>query len=307
LVETNFCLAEHFANLTRMPSLLRRPSGEAAVGELIELLDESTDSQVTVAPGRGGLVTSFRVAGRELLYLDPATLNDANKNVRGGIPVLFPTPGKLEQDRWQWGSQSGELKQHGFARNLEFTVAKADPALAELVLQLTASSATLAVYPWDFLLELRFRLEGKRLSIASRIENRGLHAMPSAIGYHPYFLVTDKAKAKIHVQATRAFNNVNKLVAPFTGFDLTAPEVDLHLLDNPEPAAALDFGDGARLTLRTSSDFSVWVVWTVAGKEYVCVEPWTAPGNALNSGERVTLLQPGATQHSFFDLEWSAP
>jgi galactose mutarotase-like enzyme len=288
-----------------MSSLLKRASGEAAVGELIDLFDEENQTQVTIAPARGGLVTSFRVAGRELLYMDPATLNDATKNVRGGIPVLFPTPGKLEQDNWQQGTQRGELKQHGFARNLAFSVVKADSDQAELVLQLVASPATLAVYPWDFLFELSFRLEGKSLRIVSRIENRGRYAMPCALGYHPYFLVTDKARATIDVSATRMFDNVKKAIVPFTGFDLTASEVDLHLLDNPEPGSALDFGDGTRLALRASPDFSVWVVWTLAGKDYVCVEPWTAPGNALNSGERLMLLHPGAVQSSFFELDCS--
>jgi galactose mutarotase-like enzyme len=290
-----------------MSSLSRQPSGETAVGELIELLDEETQSRVTIAPARGALVTSFRVAGRELLYLDPATLSDATKNVRGGIPVLFPTPGKLEQDRWQWRGLSGELKQHGFARNLPFEVVKADASRAEVVLRLGPSAATLAAYPWEFSLELAFRLEGARLCIASLIENRSERVMPCGLGYHPYFLTTDKAHTRIDVRATRVFDNVKKAVLPFSGFDFSAPEVDLHLLDNPRAAAALEFGEGGRLELRGSRDFAIWVVWAVAGKDYVCLEPWTLPGNALNTGDRLTELGPGAVHRSSLELEWFAP
>jgi galactose mutarotase-like enzyme len=290
-----------------MASLSRRPSGEAAVGELIELRDEEHGSQVTIAPVRGGLVTSFRVGKRELLYLEPLTLNDPTKNVRGGIPVLFPTPGKLENDCWRRGGQSGELKQHGFARNLPFEVVNAEPSRAEALLRLRSSAATLAVYPWEFALELTFRLEGAKLCIVSRIENASTRVMPCALGYHPYFFVSDKARAKIDVQATRIFDNVKKAYAPFTGFDFGAPEVDVHLLDNPRPAAALELGASGRLELRGSSDFSVWVVWALAGKDYVCLEPWTAPGNALNSGERLIELQPGAAHRSSLELEWFAP
>jgi galactose mutarotase-like enzyme len=290
-----------------MSSLSKRPADGAAALELLELVDEETQNRVTIAPARGALVTSFRVAERELLYLDPATLYDTTKNVRGGIPVLFPTPGKLEQDRWQWHGQSGELKQHGFARNLPFEVVEAHPERAEAVLRLRASPATLAVYPWEFSLELTFRLEGSCLGIASRIENASPRPMPCALGYHPYFQVADKARTKVAVQATRMFDNVKKIYAPFAGFDLTAPEVDAHLLDNPRPSAALEFGDGGRLELRAASDFAIWVVWTVAGKEYVCLEPWTAPGNALNSGEHLTELEPGAVRHSWIALEWSTP
>jgi galactose mutarotase-like enzyme len=60
---------------------------------------KSGHAEATIAPHRGAIVTSLRIAGRELLYLDRATFDDPSKNVRGGIPVLFPTPGKLANDR----------------------------------------------------------------------------------------------------------------------------------------------------------------------------------------------------------------
>jgi galactose mutarotase-like enzyme len=44
-------------------------------------------------------------------------------------------------------------------------------------------------------------------------------------------------------------------------------------------------------------------VWAVAGKDYICLEPWTAPGNALNTGEKLTELPPGAAQRASIELE----
>jgi galactose mutarotase-like enzyme len=38
------------------------------------------------------------------------------------------------------------------------------------------------------------------------------------------------------------------------------------------------------------------VVWTLEGKDFVCVEPWTCPGNALNTGERLMTLGKGETR-----------
>ena len=48
----------------------------------------------------------------------------------------------------------------------------------------------------------------------------------------------------------------------------------------------------------------VKVVWAVAGKDYICLEPWTAPGNALNTREHLSELAAGATHDSFVELEW---
>ena len=63
-----------------------------------------------VVPERGAICSRLRIGGSEVLYLDPATLADPTKNVRGGIPVLFPIAGKPDP--------GSALKQHGFARNL---------------------------------------------------------------------------------------------------------------------------------------------------------------------------------------------
>jgi len=67
-------------------------------------------------------------------------------------------------------------------------------------------------------------------------------------------------------------------------------EVDLHLLDHGARHATLQIPEG-EVELR--SDFSRWVICTLRSKDFVCLEPWTAPANALNSGECLIALDPG--------------
>lgn len=45
-----------------------------------------------IVPMRGGMVIRLRIGDGEILYLDPATLD--TPKVCGGIPVLFPNPGR---------------------------------------------------------------------------------------------------------------------------------------------------------------------------------------------------------------------
>jgi galactose mutarotase-like enzyme len=115
--------------------------------------------------------------------------------------------------------------------------------------------------------------------------------MPFALGLHPYFRVDDKARAQVPTPATRAFDNVAKRIVPFEDFEFTSGEVDMHLLDHGSSTATLITRD-ASITLECSAEFSRWVVWSVPGKEFICLEPWSAPGNALNTGEDVIVLQP---------------
>lgn len=262
----------------------------------------AAECTATIAPDRGALVTSFKVRERELLYLDQETFLDVSRNVRGGIPVLFPSPGRLTDDRWQHEQRSGTLKQHGFARTLPWEVVSAtDPSV---ILQLKSSDATLAAYPWPFAATLEVSIAASRLRLTMLLENTGEYAMPFALGYHPYLAVADKERAAIETDATQQFDNITNRAGPFAGFDLTAAELDLHLPDQKQRHMTLALADGGRITVRGSADFSYWVVWTVAGKDYVCIEPWTAPGNALNTGERLLTLAAGRRHESFMEIEF---
>ena len=292
--------------LRRMPTTQHRASFQAAVGELYTLHDERTDTRVVVAPQRGAIVTSMRVGLRELLYMNEPTLCDSSQNVRGGIPVLFPSPGKLTDDSWQRGERAGtDLKQHGFARILDWNVLEAPPGALRLEIQ--ANAWTMPRYPFQFRAQLEYRLELHRLGIHFRVENHDVVPLPFALGYHPYFYVKDvgdKARVRIPTTATQAFDNVQKQVVPFTGFDLTQPEVDLHLLDHGQSRCSLELPDGARIELRGSDELKLWVVWTLAKKDFVCLEPWSAHGDALNSGENLLELQPQAAHEVHLDIEY---
>jgi galactose mutarotase-like enzyme len=282
----------------------------AVAGDTVELTDTEARSSVAIVPARGAIVTRFRVGDRDLLYLDEATLRDPAKNVRGGIPVLFPSPGRLTGDRFVRGGRSGAMKQHGFARDLAWetrSVAATDAARATLVLR--ATEATRAAYPYDFLVAITFSLARTTLRLDVDVENSGREPLPFAFGLHPYFLVPDagKAAARIATHATRAFDNVEKRTVPFHGFDLTAKEVDLHLIDHGSTASELTWADGARLAIRGSAEMTRWVVWTLAGRDFVCVEPWTAPADALNTGESLIEVAPGGKRELHVELEYLAP
>jgi galactose mutarotase-like enzyme len=254
----------------------------------------ATDARVVVAPARGGMATRFEVGGSAVFFLDEATLTDPTKSVRGGNPVLFPSPGPLAGDRFTRDGRSGSMKQHGFARLVSWTPRFA--SATEVTLELVSDDATRAQFPWDFRAYLRYALAGTTLTVETRLENRSATPMPFALGFHPYFAVpdADKARARIDTDATRAFDNVTKTVRDLGGpIDLTPKEVDLHLINHTAHRATLHRGDGSRVVVSGDADFRRWVVWTLAGKDFVCLEPWTAPADALNSGEGLLTLAPG--------------
>ncbi|MEM9457457.1 MAG: galactose mutarotase [Myxococcota bacterium] len=265
--------------------------------ETIVLHDEANEARAVLAPQRGGMLTRWSVAGRSLLYLDEATLADPARNVRGGNPVLFPSPGPLVDDRFERAGRQGQMKQHGLARRHAFSVVEQKPTRATLRLEPTADMRE--QFPWDFELTLRYALTGSTLTLGQLIANRDSIDLPFALGFHPYFAVpsADKGRAAIPTRATRAWDNVAKRAIELSGpISLGAGEVDLHLDDHGSNEATLELPDGARIHLRGSEAFGRWVIWTLPDRDFVCLEPWTAPVNALNTGQNLLTVGPGQTR-----------
>ncbi len=285
--------------------MIRRVSSEfhpwsPSLTPLESVVLEDATARVVIAPSRGGMVTRFDVRGVPVLFLDVDSLVDPTKNVRGGVPVLFPSPGPLAGDRFSRDGRSGTMKQHGFARQRAWSVI--DTKRGEVTLELVSDAATRAEYPWDFAARLRYALAGTTLTIETRIENTakgaGAAAMPFALGFHPYFHVADanKGQARIPTQATRGFDNViKKIVALTAPIDLTVQEVDLHLEDHGSRSATLDRG-ADRIVVAADPELDRWVIWTLRGKDFVCLEPWSAPANALNTGDGLLTLAPGTSK-----------
>jgi galactose mutarotase-like enzyme len=274
--------------------------------ERFHLIDDgSAASRVELIPERGALVTSFRVGDHEVLYLDPATLVDRTKNVRGGIPVLFPIAGKLAGEKYIVDGREYSMKQHGFARNRAWSVVgKSTAGDARITLALASDDATRAQFPWDFEVRFTFVLSGATLRIEQRYENRSSKPMPLHAGFHPYFVVPDAQKrdTRIRTDATRVYDNVRGVTEDFRGFDLTQSEVDKFLLDHTPRETTLERPDGNNVRITMDASFTTVVVWTLAGKDYVCVEPWTAPGNAMNTGTNLLSVPPGGAHEAVFAI-----
>ena len=51
--------------------------------------------------------------------------------------------------------------------------------------------------------------------------------------------------------------------------------------------------------------YSYAQVFAPAGQEFICFEPMTAPTNALNSGDGLTVLEPGESYRAAFRIALS--
>lgn len=265
--------------------------------DIYVLNNRESFSRLEVVPERGGIIASWQVQGRELLYMDTERFANPSMSVRGGIPILFPICGNLPDNTYIYDRQSYLLKQHGFARDLPWeVVAQRTDDRASLTIALSSNAQTREVYPFDFLLEFTYTLQGQALTLHQRYTNRSSGRMPFSVGFHPYFLAPDKSQLRFEVPSDEAIDQITKQPQPFFNtFDFDQAEIDWifpHL--SRQSASVSDLSRHTRITLSYGDAFPSLVFWTVKGKDFYCLEPWSAPRNALNTGERLLYLDPNA-------------
>lgn len=259
------------------------------------LSDASSQSQLKVVPERGAIATSWQVQGQEILYLDAERFANPSLSVRGGIPILFPICGNLPDNTYTYQGQQYTLKQHGFARDLPWEVTEQiAQERVSLTLVLNSDRQTRAVYPFDFSLAFTYQIQGNVLEIRQRCTNLSSEPMPFSIGLHPYFFTFDKSQLEFEIPAEEYQDQRTGEIQLFQGnFDLNCEEIDVAFkqLDS-QTASAIDNNRPLKLTLEYDDSYSTLVFWTVKGKDFYCLEPWSAPRNALNTGEHLIRLAP---------------
>ena len=104
-------------------------------------------------------------------------------------PVLFPIVGSVWEARYRVGGKEYALGQHGFARDMDFELVSSSET--EVRYRLLSSEATKEKYPYDFCLEIAYRLRGAELDVIWEVSNPSDEDIYFQIGAHPAFFYPD--------------------------------------------------------------------------------------------------------------------
>jgi len=256
--------------------------------DIEELVLSHGEASAAIAPSRGALITRLTVAGRALLYLDRATLTDVTKNVRGGVPLLFPFAGRLDGNRLL--PAGTELGQHGFARNRAWSVTEMRPDFLRLTLH--DDEGTRAVYPHTFQLEHSFTVLPRGLLVELQMWNLGSTPMPVSPGWHPYFSCASAAKPLV-----RAEGDVVD-AARFT----PEAEFDFGVMAPVQGRARFHIPELGVLALGFSPEMRWLQCWGLPGRDFVCLEPFLGPNNTINTPARLS-IPPGQAHTLWMRME----
>ena len=238
-------------------------------------------------------------------------------------PLLFPLIGRMDGQQYTLGGQIYPAPRHGFCRERTFAVTRHSET--GVTFHTAATPDTLAVYPFDFALDVTFALEGSTLVKTHRITNRSPEPMPFELGGHEAYrttLLPGETMADYGV----AFEGLSAL--SLYGMDdegmLTLPKRTVALRDGVLEQLPADLGldtivldapaiRRASLVSRSSGrhvtvdfgDFDYLGIWTAqVGRDtnYLCIEPWsTLPdgrfmGRGLHDKTGIQIAQPCETR-----------
>ena len=236
----------------------------------------------------GAQMMSLKAGDTEYLWQgDPAYWPDR-------APTLFPFIGRLWDNRYCYRGKTYKMGIHGFAAQADF--APKEQGSDFVTLSLSSNIASLVVYPFDFTLDITYRLNGNSLEVTYIVRNESEDTMPFGIGGHPGFRVP-VGEGELFEDYCLEFSSPCR--PDRVGF---TPDVYLSGVDTPYPLEddrrirlqhdlfdedAIILKNMCReITLKSGKHFvrvsypqmaylGLWH-WPKTDAPYVCIEPWSS-------------------------------
>ncbi|MBQ8855097.1 MAG: aldose 1-epimerase family protein [Bacteroidales bacterium] len=210
-------------------------------------------------------------------------------------PVLFPIVGSVWESKYRVDGTEYKLGQHGFARDMDFTLVSASQT--EVRYRLESSEETLAKYPYPFVLEIAYRLHGGCVDVIWEVSNPSDKEMFFQIGAHPAFFYPDydpdasgrgfftfdctegieciriKEKGCVDAQTKWPLEMLEgRLKLEKDTFDA----IDTIMIQDSQISRVNMFREDGSPWLSLSFDAPVVGIWSPPGKvaPFICIEPW---------------------------------
>lgn len=209
-------------------------------------------------------------------------------------PVLFPFVGSLKNKEFNFEGQTYEMGQHGFARDMEFTMLS--QTKDTIFFRLNSNENTKKNYPFDFILDVGYVLKERSLRVLWKVHNPSDNTMHFSIGAHPAFMCPLNSRdaqtdyfIDFHTDKNVFYNLVdrnNGLVAIY--------DQELELENGILPITATLFDNDALIVengqtnkvslldkeknpyVSVTFDTPLFGIWSPAQKNapFICIEPW---------------------------------
>jgi aldose 1-epimerase len=317
------------------------------IAGVVRLADTETDTAVALLPSSGNVTIEMRVRGHNILRFPYESIADFRaRDTRGmvGIPFLGPWANRLDERAFyangrryafdmSIGNVRGELPIHGFLtttdrwRVLEVR-SDSHAAWATSRLEFYRDPAWMKQFPFAHTVEMTHRLAGGVLEVVTRIANLSYEPMPVAVGFHPYFELTDSprdewaiavaartrwvlAPAKVPTGETEPIEHIfpDRRAVRLKDYELDEVFGDLER-DGSGRAVMSVSGRRQRIDVMFGPKFTAAVVYSPRNRGFVCFEPMAGITDSMNLAQRglyheLQSIAPGGTWEESFSVRAS--
>ncbi len=197
-------------------------------------------------------------------------------------PVLFPVVGKYKNGKTTYNGKEYALGQHGFARDMEFTLI--EESENKLSFALESNDETLTKYPFKFRLVCSFALINNKITVGWDVLNTDDKTMYFSIGAHPAFYC-NKGETVLSMNGENleySLVNSDGLYTP-KKYDIDSSFVlhdnifdnDALIIENSN-VTEVSLSDNGKNYLTVKFDAPLFGIWSPTKKNapFVCIEPW---------------------------------
>ena len=282
----------------------------------------SGELEATFLPGQGMLGRSLRhlPSGDELLA--PARAPGREVDEMRGLPLLAPWANRLAGRRYSVDGVVVDLEGldlttdpnglpiHGtIVDRPGWEVEAAGQAALRATFAYDAPDL-LAAFPFPHTLTLDVAVEGTALTVATTLRATGDRAVPVSFGFHPYLQLPGVARGDLVLRLPDRRHHLclddglptGEAVAEAAEAEPLGDRTfdDLYVLAGDDRTLGIE-GGGRRLEVHLDEGYPWAQVFAPAGEAFVCLEPMTAPVNALVTGDGHR-VPPGGSFTATFSL-----
>jgi galactose mutarotase-like enzyme len=199
---------------------------------------------------------------------------------------LFPIVGRLKGDSYFLDGKSYQMKQHGFARDQQFTISYQTSDSVDLTL--IWSEDTLSIYPFKFELTIRYFLFEAGIDVHYMVRNLDKKKLGYSIGGHPGFQLKDELNMYKLVFSNPFASERHELEGAYYSGKCTTMdcngELELNnaLFENdavvfknpPFTSVALVHKTDGELVRLQFDQLDAIGFWTKKEAPFFCIEPW---------------------------------
>ena len=283
----------------------------------------SGELEATFVPELNMLGTSLRLEGEEYLAL-PGGVAAYRRRHATGLPLLAPWANRLSERSYRSAGVSADLRDadlstdpnglpiHGtmWGETWDVDSVSARGRVARLRATFDYRRADqLTAFPFPHQLVAEIGVDGRSLSVSTSISPIDDRAVPVSFGFHPYLRLPRGRRSSWRLLLPeREHLELDDRSIPTGGRVREAAERDrigsrtfddLYALGDVRELAIE--GGGRRLRIRFDEGYPYAQVYAPPDASFVCLEPMTAPTDALVKDDCVS-VQPGETFTARFTI-----